>query len=181
MANDLTAINERVTVSKSLIIDIIGLAFIYFIPPFSHLLSFPRYLMEPMRVMLIIAIAHTTKRNAFIIAFTLPLFSFLMSAHPVMYKSLLITFELVLNTWLFYFLSKRLKNYFAAMVTSIILSKVVYYAIKYLLISGSLLDSDLISTPIYLQVIVMLLFSGYLYLVLSRREARLPKFIDPTK
>ncbi len=74
MATNLTAINTKGLISKSLIIDILGLTFIYFVPAISHLLSFPLYLVEPMRVMLIIAIAHTTKRNAYLIALTLPVF-----------------------------------------------------------------------------------------------------------
>ncbi len=181
MATNLTAINARGLVSKSLLIDILGLAFIYFIPTLSHLLSFPLYLVEPMRVMLIIAIAHTTKRNAYLIALTLPLFSFLVSAHPVFLKTMLITIELVLNVWLFYFLANRWKNYFAAIVTSIIISKAFYYVMKFGLISYGMIESNLISTPLYLQAITMLLFSGYLSLVLSRKEAEPPKFADPTK
>ncbi|MEJ2596353.1 MAG: hypothetical protein P8100_14790 [bacterium] len=181
MATNLTAINEPAPVSKSLIVDIVGLALIYFIPTFSHLLNFPLYLVEPMRVMLIIAIAHTTKRNAYLIALTLPFFSFLVSAHPVFYKTVIITLELLINTWLFYLLAKHLKNYFMAVVLSIALSKIVYYSMKFSLLNLSLLDGSLISTPIYFQLIIMLLVSGYLYLVLSRREAYPPIFTDPTK
>ena len=181
MATNLTAIKTSGLISKSLFIDIIGLAFIYFVPTLSHMLSLPLYLVEPMRVMLIIAIAHTTKRNAYLIALTLPLFSFLVSSHPVFLKTVIITIELVLNVWLFYFLAKKWKNYFAAIVTSIIMAKAFYYLMKFGMINYGLIESNLISTPLYLQVIAMLSFSGYLFLVLSRKEIVPPEFTDPTK
>jgi hypothetical protein len=181
MATDLTAIEERIPISKSLLIDIVGLAIVYFVPTLSHLLRVPLYLVEPMRLMLIIAIAHTTRRNAFIIALTLPLFSFVWSGHPVFLKSLLITIELVLNVWLFYVLARYWRSYFAAILVSIVASKLIYYLMKYGLINAALLDSQLISTSIYIQLITLLIFSGYVYLILSRREADTPKFTDPTK
>ena len=93
--------------TKSIVLDIFALAFIYFVPTISHLLNIPLYLIEPMRIMLILAIVHTSKKNAYIIALTLPLFSFLVSAHPNIFKVLLITAELVLNVWLFFELSKK--------------------------------------------------------------------------
>ena len=181
MATNLSAIKTHGLISKSLLIDILGLTFIYFVPTLSHLLNFPLYLVEPMRVMLIIAIAHTTKRNAYLIALTLPLFSFLVSAHPLFYKTAIMTVELLLNVWLFYFLAKKWKNYFAAMVTSILVSKLFYYFMKFGLISAAMIDSDLISTPLYLQGITMLLFSGYLYFILRRKEIDPPGFVDPTR
>jgi len=80
---------------KSLALDFIALAIIYFIPTLTHLFSFPLYYIEPMRIMVILAIAHTTKRNAYLLALTLPLFSLLVSGHPILYKSLLMSVELV--------------------------------------------------------------------------------------
>ncbi|MDY0202455.1 MAG: hypothetical protein RBR40_15895, partial [Tenuifilaceae bacterium] len=69
-------ITTRKTIAYVLF-DIFALAFIYLIPTISHMLSFPLYLIEPMRIALVLALVHTTKRNAYIIALTLPLFSFL--------------------------------------------------------------------------------------------------------
>jgi hypothetical protein len=181
MSSTLAAIKSNGTLVKSVVVDIFGLAFIYLVPTFSHLLNIPLYLIEPMRLMLIIAIAHTTKRNAYLIALTLPIFSFLVSAHPHILKTLLITIELVINVWLFYFLKKHWKNYFAAMLTSILVSKLAYYLMKYAMINFAFLDSSLISTPIYLQVITMVVFSWYLLFVMSKNEKDMPKFVDPTR
>lgn len=148
---------------KSAFFDIAALAFIYFVPAISHLISLPVYLIEPMRLMLILALVHTTKQNAYIIAVTLPLFSFLISAHPVLPKMILISFELVLNVFLFYLLITKFKNTFFPIIISIIASKLVYYVIKFGLIKLTLLDSGLISTPIPIQVITALIFSSYLF------------------
>ena len=180
MSATIAVINNRTAITKNVLFDILGLAFIYFVPTLSHLLSVPLYLVEPMRIMMILAIAHTNKRNAYLIALTLPLFSFLVSAHPHIIKTLLITIELVANVWLFYFLSSRWKNYFGAMLSSIVLSKALYYLMKYGLISFAFLDSSLVSTPIYLQIITTFIFSTYLFFVLMRKESGPPKFTDPT-
>jgi hypothetical protein len=180
MSATLAAINTRTVITRSVLFDIFGLAFIYFVPTLSHLLSVPLYLVEPMRIMMILAIAHTNKRNAYLIALTLPLFSFLVSAHPHLLKTMLITIELLANVWLFYFISNRWKNYFGAMLTSIVFSKALYYLMKYGLISLAFLDSSLISTPIYLQIITAVIFSSYLVVMLMRKDSEPPKFIDPT-
>lgn len=154
---------------KSIIFDILALTFIYFVPALSHLLNVPIYLVEPMRIMLILAMVHTSKRNAYLIALTLPLFSFLISSHPNIYKGIIMTTELVLNVWLFFEISKRVSNQFVSMISAIVISKLVYYLMKFALISLAILESGLISTPVYLQVITSVAFSGYVFLMLKRR------------
>ncbi|MDP2423029.1 MAG: hypothetical protein U1C46_00490 [Bacteroidales bacterium] len=149
---------------RTILIDSTALAFIYFMPALSHMLALPIYLIEPMRIMLILAIAHTTKRNAYILALTLPLFSFLISSHPVFYKSLLIALELMVNVWLFFALTKIIHNRFVAMATAIIGSKLFYYALKFGFLSFATIQGSLVSTPIYLQFITTLVFSSYIYI-----------------
>jgi hypothetical protein len=154
---------------RTLIIDSAALAFIFFVPALSHMLAVPIYLIEPMRIMLILAVAHTTKRNAYLLALTLPLFSFAISAHPVFLKSLLISLELVFNVWLFFALGKIIRNQFAAMAIAIIGSKVFYYALKFGLLSFALIEGGMISTPIYLQLITTVIFSAYIFLILRKQ------------
>jgi len=155
---------------KSILFDIMALSFIYFVPAISHMLSFPIYLIEPMRIMLILSLAHTRRSNAYIIALTLPLFSFLISSHPSGLKTALISFELILNVWLFFTLSGIIKNQFVSMFLSISLSKIVYYLIKYVLLSTALMSGDLVTTPIYIQIITTIVFSIYVYLFTRDRE-----------
>jgi hypothetical protein len=120
--------------------------------------------------MLVLSLAHTKKNNAYLIALSLPLFSFLISSHPSVLKSLLITGELCLNVWLFFYLSDKVKNIFGAAVLSILISKIAYYIFKFLFISAGLLNSDLVSTPLLLQFSVMLILSGYLFFVYKRNR-----------
>jgi hypothetical protein len=148
---------------RSIIFDIIAISFIYFVPTISHLLSLPVYLIEPMRLMLILALVHTTKQNAYILALSMPLFSFLLSAHPVFPKMLLITFELGLNVFLFHLLVSKFRNTFFPILISILGSKTIYYILKFGLIQFAILKSGLISTPILIQVVMAVIFSSYLF------------------
>ena len=155
---------------KNIVFDLIALLAIYLVPAVSHLLSFPVYYLEPMRLMLILAIVHTTRKNAYLIALTLPLFSLLISAHPSLIKTSLVTGELLLNVWLFFFVSEKLSNKTLSIFLSIIASKLLYYFVKFLLINSVLMSGELISTPIYIQLIMLVLFSGYIYLMNLDRE-----------
>ena len=154
---------------KNIIFDLIALAVIYLVPAVSHLLSFPVYHMEPMRIMLILAIVHTSRRNAYLIAITLPLFSMLVSAHPSIIKTSLITGELLTNFWLFFFLSEKLSNKSLSLFLSIIASKLLYYLVKFLMINSALMSGELISTPIYIQLVMLAGFTVYVYLTSLKR------------
>jgi len=170
MATNVNLVSSRVNY-KSILFDVVSLAFIYFIPAFSHLFNIPIYLVEPMRIMLILAMVHTSKTNAYFIALTLPLFSFLISSHPNVFKGLIMTAELILNVWLFFEISKRMTNQFVSMISAILISKLVYYLLKFVLISFAVLESGLITTPIYLQVITSVIFSLYVFLILRKRKS----------
>lgn len=83
----------RTTVVNSFGINAAALTLIYFTPALSHLLNFPLYLIEPMRLMLILAMVHSNRLNASA-AVSLPLFSFAVSGHPLFYKMSAILLEL---------------------------------------------------------------------------------------
>jgi hypothetical protein len=158
------------SVVKNSVLDALGIAFIYFIPTISHLFSFPVYLFEPMRIILILALVHSTKRNAYLLALTLPLFSFVTASHPVFMKALLITGEMTINVWLFYLLSKKTSNLFLVAFTSIILSKVFYYAGKFLLVKLAWLSTELVDTPILIQLGLVLIFSLYVFFIMNKNK-----------
>lgn len=153
---------------KSFIVDFSGLALIYLVPTLTHLTSLPIYFIEPMRLMLILAMVHTNRINAYVLTFTLPLFSFIISSHPVFIKVLLISMELALNVYLFFLFRKIIKNVFPAILMSIVMSKLVYYLMKSFTISFGMLNSGLISTPILVQLITAALFSVYVYFMMGR-------------
>lgn len=158
----------RQQIVKSLVLNSAALLLIYFTPALSHFLNFPLYLIEPMRLMLILAMVHSNRQNAYLLAATLPLFSYAVSGHPQFYKMLLISAELTLNVWLFYKLSGRISQVFTAMMLSVVSSKIVYYLLKALLISTMLIGPGLFSTPIWIQVMMTVIFSVYAFLVINR-------------
>lgn len=140
-----------------------ALLFVYFVPALSHLIGIPLYLIEPMRLAVVLALVHTRPGNAYLLALTLPLFSFAVSAHPHFLKMLLITGELLLNVWLFFFLIKRFRiQQGLSLGLSILLSKAVYYLAKFALISALLIEGSVISTPLWIQALTLLAFALYL-------------------
>lgn len=157
-------------VGKEYSLNMLALVFIYITPALSHLVGYPIYYFEPMRVFLIFTMVHLKKKNAYILALTLPLFSFIVSAHPSIVKMALITTELSINVFLFYILSGKIKNKFISIFLSISISKIIYYSIKYLLINTSMLNSGLISTPILLQFGTTLVLSGYAYYFITKKK-----------
>ena len=156
--------------TKIIIYDFIALSVIYLTPTFSHILSFPVYYLDPMRLMLFLVIIHTNKRNSYIIAATLPLVSFIASSHPVFIKSLTMSVELLLNVWIFYELSKYFSNKIVPAALSIVVSKLIYYVVKFVLISAALLSTSLISTPIYFQIAVVVIISVYAFFMMKRND-----------
>jgi hypothetical protein len=144
---------------------------VYFLPEISGLLNFPIYLFEPMRLIVIISIIHTSRNNSYLLAVLLPLISFVFSNHPSIAKSFILSGDLLLNIFLFYFL-KRWYNVFLSMALSIILSKIAYYLAKYLLIQFSMIEGGLISTPLYIQLIIIVVLSSYSYLVFKLKAKK---------
>ena len=163
------SIFRRIPIS-GILIDITALAFIYLVPGLSHLLSLPVYLIEPMRLMLVLALVHTNKRNSYILALSMPLFSFIISGHPVFAKMFLIGMELSLNVFLFYLLAGRIRNVCPAIFISILLSKAVYYLLKFALIRLAVIDTSLVATPLLIQLVMTLVFSSYLGIILKNRK-----------
>ena len=156
--------------AKYILYDLLSLTFIYFMPALSHMVNFPLYLIEPMRIAIIFSMLFTDNKNAYIIALTIPLFSFFISAHPGMAKSLLIASELLLNVFLFYLLFAKMGNSFAAMILSIIGAKLFYYLGKYLLLSAGFMEGSLISTPLLIQLSVALSLSIITVFVFKERK-----------
>lgn len=146
---------------SSIILDFLGVAFIYFVPTLTHLLNLPLYLFEPIRIAIVLAMLHTKKANAYFLALTLPVFSFAVAGHPILFKMLLISAELTLNVWLFFLIKKEFKNIFAAMFFSILISKIAYYLLQYIFIVTSLLTWEEVVHPLLPQLIVLLALSGY--------------------
>ena len=59
---------------------------IYFIPSLSHNFTFPIYYFDPMRIAMVLCLCHTKQMNTIFIVITLPIFSFIVSSHPLSMK-----------------------------------------------------------------------------------------------
>ena len=142
---------------KVLLIDVVLLAALYLVPSFSHLTALPVYMIEPMRVALIVALLFTNQTNAYFIAVTIPLASVLLTGHPAPLKAVLMCIEFSILVAAYGFLIQRLRiPAFAALTAAILLGKVVYYTMKAGALSAGWLSGSLISTPLKTQLVLAL-------------------------
>ena len=147
------ALNKIFTL-RNITIDIVILACIYFIPALSHIAPFPLYLLDPMRIFMLVGYVLTRQNaNAYLLAFTIPLFSYLVTGHPPLFKAILISVELMVNILLFVQLLNHTKLHMAwALFLSIIGSKLVYYVLKFAFINFGLVEGELITTDLWMQL-----------------------------
>jgi hypothetical protein len=135
---------------KTLIIvllDLLAVLFIALMGDISQSLGYPMYILDPMRIMVFLAIAFTARWNGYLLALLLPLVSFILGGHPYFLKTALMMAELSLNVWLFWFLIKHIGMPMLSTLMSIVFSKAVYYLLKFLFITWGMIDSALLSTP----------------------------------
>ncbi len=145
-----------------------AVAFILIAPGLAHLFSFPLWYLEPMRLVLVLAMVHTSKQNGYLLALVLPLCSWIFSGHPELIKMLIITMELVANAALFYWLNHRLNKPFAAMLTAIFTSKIMCYLMYWGVFSAAFLKAETGMAFIMVQVVVTFFFSLYTAIVIKR-------------
>ena len=140
---------------NTFLIDVALLATLYFLPSFSHVTALPLYMFEPMRITVVIALLFTNRANAFFIAFTIPLASMMITGHPVPFKALLMGIELSILVATYSYLVQLTRiPAFAALTGAILLSKVIYYIMKFAALSAGLLAGNLVSTPFQTQLIL---------------------------
>lgn len=157
-------------VRRIVVLDVIAIGIMYLVPTLSHLVSLPLYKFEPMRIVLLANfLLLTDKRNAYIMAITLPLFSFAVGNHPVLLKAVLMGAELALNIFLFTQLSKKIRNNGVSMFLSIVLSKIAYYAVKFTLIFTGIWATNMIGTELIWQVVIAIVLS-LLFMRFSKSE-----------
>ena len=148
-----------------LITDIMAIGIIMFLPAISHILPFPLYYIDPMRLVLLgVYFVNRNHKNAYLVAIVLPIFSMLYSGHPVFYKAMLISFELLINMVALHLLFRKGINIFFAVFLSIILSKIVYYLFKFAFIEWSLISGKLFSTSLIIQISIALGLSVVFFL-----------------
>jgi hypothetical protein len=142
---------------NTILIDVVLLSALYLVPTISHLTATPLYKLEPMRIALIVALLFTHRANAYLIALTIPLASAWITGHPPPLKAVLmgIEFTILVATYIHLVRKDRIPA-FVALTAGILLGKVVYYAMKYVVLSAGWLGGSLVSTPVQTQVVLAL-------------------------
>ena len=166
----MTAVSGRKAIGIG-ITDAFALLLIFAVPALSHLTAVPFYLLDPMRIAVLGALLCTgSTKNSLALSIALPLMSLVLSGHPVFPKCALIAVELAANVLLFAWLAKKM-NAGIAVFISIIASKVLYYALKAAVLSAGLLEMGLVSTSLWIQLVVALVFAAAFALFGNRRQA----------
>ena len=169
-----TTINSSGTFRYSTAItDIAALVFVGLVPAASHLFKIPVYYIEPMRVMLVLALLYSSRWNAYALAIVLPLFSYLVSGHPAPLKMMIIMAELVFNAWLFLLFYQKTRKSFLSAFGSIILSKVFCYAMYLVVFSTAFVKAEAELSFLVAQLILTLVLSSFVWLILARRNSRI--------
>jgi len=153
-------------VIKGILLDIIALVVVYFTPKFDQLVHFPFYMVEPMRLMVVLSIVHSSRANSYLLALSLPLFSWAVSGHPEFYKMLVMTGEITINVFLFYYLIRKIDSVFLPMIISIVVSKILCYIFYLVFFSMMFIREEAEPSFLIAQVISTLVFSFYIFFVL---------------
>jgi len=160
------------TILPVLIIDLLALGFILLMPAMSHMTGIPFYFIEPMRILLVVALIFSNRYNAYALAVLLPLFSFLVSGHPSPVKMIIIMAELLLNAWLFLGFLQKTKKPFLSMLTSVLLSKVFCYSMYWVVFSWAFVVEESATIFLVSQMAVTLVLSTLVAIISSKRQIR---------
>lgn len=154
--------------------DIAALMVIYLIPTLSHLLAFPFYKFDPMRMVALGSILFlSNKKNACLLALTMPMLSYCIAGHPIAIKNIIICIELFVNVCLLDLFLHKTDKTFIAVFSSIMISKLIYYVLKYLAIYIGLLNTNIVDTNILIQIAVSLFISILFSLFFYKGKERL--------
>lgn len=165
---------------KIALIDGMVFLLIFLLPTIAHLTTLPVWMVEPMRLVFLAAWFITrNKTNTLVIAWLIPLFSFAVTGHPGLLKALLIGAELFLNVIFLSLLLRRSLSLLISLAVSMVLSKICYYFLKFLMISMGFLEMDLFSTSIPVQLFGVAFISLLLFFLFRKSgfmaPERLPK------
>ena len=141
------------------------LALACLIPAASHLLAVPLYKLNPMLALLLAGmLVGKDWRNTLVLAVLMPLVSGLVTGMPAAPKMVCMMAELATVASLFAVLSRRWAV-LPAVLTAIVAGKMVYYAMKALVIAPAVL----VGTEWWMQLGTVLVWGG-LFALLYRRD-----------
>lgn len=126
------------------------------IPAVSHLTALPLYMLNPMLALLLAGmLLGKDWRNALVLAVFMPAVSCLVVGMPTAAKMVCMVAELATVAGLFHLLSRRWAV-LPAVLVSVLAAKVVYYAMKAVVIAPAVL----IGTAWWMQLGAVLLWGG---------------------
>lgn len=158
-------LNKYRIISGSLF-DIIVILSILVITTVSHFISaFPLFVLEPIRIAILLSMLYTSRYNSIILAVILPLFSSVISSHPELFKSLIMCVELMSNVLIYNYICNRKINRIYPIFVSIVLSKILYYILKTVLLYLGLMHGQLLATNIFIQMAITVILSGAFFLL----------------
>lgn len=167
---------EKISITQQnllqvVLLDILSGIAIYCIPAISHMVTYPLYYFDPMRCIILLGfLRYRNKWNSAFLALTLPLISYFISGHPIIFKSLIISAELLINVFLLsYFLKKEMNSFFAV-CGSIITSKIAYYLLKLLAIKLSFVHTNVVDTDLIFQIAVCVVIAFIWTLIENRNN-----------
>lgn len=141
------------------------------VPTLSHLLAWPLYWINPMLLVLLAGMMLVgDRRNAYLLAVLLPVVSMLAVGMPTPLKAFCMVAEYVtvvfvgsrLQTW-----NGRFVGTLGAMLLAMLAGKAVYYLLKALVLSPAVL----VSTPIWVQLVVVVAAAA-IYATLIKQKAK---------
>ncbi|MDY5969583.1 MAG: hypothetical protein SPJ13_06190 [Bacteroidales bacterium] len=138
------------------------------IPAVSHITALPLYKVDPMRWLLLAGILLSARRgNGYVLAAALPLVACMVSGMPTPVKAFIMALELGANVALFHILEKKVPV-LPAMLLAILGAKMVYYLLKWIVLSPTVL----ISTNVWMQLMLMVAMSLFFTFGMKVREAK---------
>lgn len=150
----MTTTAKKVTTLAGL--DAVLLAAACLIPAASHVLVFPLYMLNPMLALLLVGmLLGRDWRNALLLAVLMPLVSSLVVGMPAAPKMVCMMAEMATVAMLFGWLSRRWPA-LPAVLTAILAGKVVYYALKALIMA----PATLVGTEWWIQLGAVIVWGG---------------------
>lgn len=141
----------------------------------SHSIGLPLYKLNPMHWVIYFAILFRKPAisSIVVLSFALPFTSLLLTGHPLVFKSLIMSVELSIYGIMFISTIKyfNLTPVFAFIISQVT-GRIVYYGLKYILIKVELIDSFLVSTSIVFQLVVSGVLGIVLFLIDKKQITR---------
>ena len=136
------------------------------VPSVSHLLALPLYMLNPMLALLLVGLLIGRDwRNALVLAVLMPLVSSLVAGMPAAPKMVCMMAELATVATMFGWLQRKWAV-LPAVLTAVLAGKVVYYALKAVVIAPAVL----VGTAWWMQLGAVVLWCGLFTLFYKSRK-----------